>query len=486
MRQQLSHLGGGDWLAGLISLPMLATLDSLTHEAGRLKAAGRLAEALALYRQAAQRFPSNGVALHNLASLLGDLGQHRESADWADRALKTGLDAPETWLVLARAALGCGELDAAGRAYHEVLRRRPHELPAQFEAAQLIWMSTADRDKALQGIELALRQPGADPMLWLVKAQALEFMGDASAALGALALPAAQPGCPVPLLAYAAHLSAQIGNAAAAICFAERGVRAAPSEPGALEALAAARLAAGDALGAERILAPLAERFPENQHVLAMLAVAWRLNGDARYRRLYDYERFVSVRPLGVPRGWSDLPTYVAALAAELKAAHPFRTHPFGHSLRHGSQLPDVLKRSSPALAAFPEAMAGPLHAYLSQIGRGQGPLPGRNTGRAAFAGNWSVWLRPGGYHVDHVHQEGWISSACYIELPGAVAAGGREGWLRLGRPGLALAEELSAEHWIRPEAGLVALFPSYMWHGTESFGGDEPRLTMAFDLVPV
>lgn len=464
---------------------MLTTLDSLTQEAGHLKGAGRVAEALALYRQAAQRFPSNGVALHNLAGLLGDLGQHREAAEWAGRALKTGLDAPETWLVLARAELGRGAVDAANRAYGEVLRRRPNELPAQFEAAQLVWMTTADRGEALRGVEAALRRPDADPMLCLVKAQALEFMGDAPAALAALAASAAQPGCPVPLLAYAAHLAAQIGDPAAAIDFAERGVRAAPAEPGALEALAGARLAAGDAAGAEHLLLRLAERFPGRQHVLAMLAVAWRLQGDARYRTLYDYGRFVGARPLGVPRGWSDLPTYVAALAAELKAAHPFLTHPFGHSLRHGSQLPDVLSRGSPAIAAFPEALAEPLGAYLAQIGRGQGPLPGRNTGRAAFSGNWSVWLRPGGYHVDHVHQEGWISSACYIELPGAVAAGGREGWLRLGRPGLPLAEALAAEHWIRPEVGLVALFPSYMWHGTEPFGGDQPRLTLAFDLVP-
>jgi len=188
---------------------------------------------------------------------------------------------------------------------------------------------------------------------------------------------------------------------------------------------------------------------------------------------------------LRIPRGWADLPSYVAALAAELKAAHPFRTHPFGHSLRHGSQLPDVLARKSPALAAFPEAMAEPLGAYLAQIGCGHGPLPGRNTGRAAFAGNWSVWLQPGGFHVDHVHQEGWISSACYIELPGAVEAGGREGWLRLGRPGLVLANALPAEHWIRPKPGHVALFPSYMWHGTEPFGGQDARLAMAFDFVP-
>lgn len=165
---------------------MNATLDSLTREAGKLKAAARMDDALALYRQAAQRFPSSGVAWHNLAGMLGDLGHNREAAEAARRALKTGLDAPETWLVLARAELGRGELDAARRFYREVLRRRPNTLSAQFESAQLIWMTTGDQVESLRGVEAALRKPGADPMLCLVKAQALEFTGDALAALASL------------------------------------------------------------------------------------------------------------------------------------------------------------------------------------------------------------------------------------------------------------------------------------------------------------
>lgn len=466
---------------------MPSPIDDLAHQADRLKAAGRLHEALALYGQAAAQDPSNGIAWHNVAATLGDLGRHREAAERARQALGTGLDAPETWLVLARAELGDGQLDAAQAAYREVVRRQPDAASAQFELAQLIWMTTGDRTEALRALDAAQRRPGADPMLCLVRAQALEYMGDLPAACAALAVRAQAREAPASLLAYAAHLAAEAGDAAAALALAERAVRAAPSEPGALEALARARLAAGDATGAEAILVALSQQFPDNQHVLALLAVAWRLSGDPRYRALYDYGRFVQAGPLDVPAGWPNLHSYVATLAAELKAAHRFRTHPFGHSLRHGGQLPDVLRHTTPALAAFAEALSGPLAAYLQRLGRAgaQGPLPARNTGRVAIAGSWSVWLRPGGYHVDHVHQEGWISSACYLELPSAVGGGGREGWLRFGRPGLALARALEAEHWVQPEPGLVALFPSYMWHGTEPFGGDEPRLTLAFDLVP-
>jgi hypothetical protein len=39
----------------------------------------------------------------------------------------------------------------------------------------------------------------------------------------------------------------------------------------------------------------------------------------------------------------------------------------------------------------------------------------------------------------------------------------------------------------VRPEPGLLALFPAYLWHGTVPFSGDpdDTRLTIAFDVVP-
>jgi len=30
-----------------------------------------------------------------------------------------------------------------------------------------------------------------------------------------------------------------------------------------------------------------------------------------------------------------------------------------------------------------------------------------------------------------------------------------------------------------------LAVFPSYMWHGTVPFEDTQPRLTIAFDMVP-
>jgi hypothetical protein len=117
--------------------------------------------------------------------------------------------------------------------------------------------------------------------------------------------------------------------------------------------------------------------------------------------------------------------------------------------------------------------------------GQGDDPLRRRNTGAYRIKGAWSVQLQPDGFHADHLHPDGWLSSACYIALPDAVEGAAREGWIQFGRPGIPTAPSLAPQHFIKPEPGLLALFPSCMWHGTVPFSGDQTRLTIAFDVVP-
>jgi hypothetical protein len=139
------------------------------------------------------------------------------------------------------------------------------------------------------------------------------------------------------------------------------------------------------------------------------------------------------------------------------------------------------------SIRAFPQAIDGPIRRYIQAIGDGNDPMRKRNTGRYRISGIWSVRLRPTGFHVSHYHPEGWISSACYLHLPHAVERGG-EGWLKFGEPAFPTHPALNPEYFVRPRPGLLALFPSYMWHGTVPFAGapEDRRLTIAFDVVPV
>jgi hypothetical protein len=101
------------------------------------------------------------------------------------------------------------------------------------------------------------------------------------------------------------------------------------------------------------------------------------------------------------------------------------------------------------------------------------------------FSGSWSVRLRDAGFHVNHVHPQGWISSALYVALP--ASEDGRDphaGWLTLGEPPRGLIPQTLQGRYIEPKPGRLVLFPSWMWHGTVPFPSGE-RLTVAFDVAP-
>ena len=99
-------------LASFVAGPE-AGVQALTADAEALKALDRPEDALAAFGRARDAAPESGVAEHNLAGLLGDLQRYDESEAAVSRAFDKGLDAPETWLVHARALTALGDLDGA-------------------------------------------------------------------------------------------------------------------------------------------------------------------------------------------------------------------------------------------------------------------------------------------------------------------------------------------------------------------------------------
>jgi hypothetical protein len=295
-----------------------------------------------------------------------------------------------------------------------------------------------------------------------------------------------QPNDPKVLVS-AAHLASLTGNPARALSLSRSAVAAAPHGRWSKLSLCESLLAVGDAHAAAETAQALHEAEPLAQDALAYLATAWRLMGDARYGELYDYRSLVVASELDTPRGWSSLSGFLSDLAAVLHRDHVYRSHPFQQSLVDGSQISNLTASEEPVVRGLFEALAGPIERTLRQLGRGEDPLRARNTLAARFRGVWSVRLNPGGgRHISHVHPQGWLSSACYISVPEAVAGSqAKAGWLAFGEPGVATQPPLDAEWFIEPQPGRLVLFPSYMWHGVTPFDGDQSRLSVAFDLLP-
>lgn len=460
-------------------------MNTELSQASALRNQGQLEQAIAIYRRVVDREPANGLALYNLAAALGDMGAFEETLELCDRALAASFDRAETWLVRARALTSLGRFDAARESFEAALERAPNMLVAVYELAQLIWMFGGSCEDTLIPLDAALKRAPANPGLLYTRAKILEFTGHVEAACRAMSeLADARPGDLPPQIA-ASFLNSQSGNPIRGLEYAERAVAIAPMAADSLTAHASACLAVGKPAEAANSALKVRQSQPLDQHAIALLATAWRADGDPRGDELYDYAQFVQTRKISAPEGWGELDAYLSDLAAELTSAHPFSAHPFGQSVRHGSQRQDILRLNSPAIRAFTEAIDPILLNIMDVLGSGADPVRSRNTRRWKSAGAWSVRLSPGGYHHDHVHSKGWLSSAFYVEVPPCVDEGGQAGWLRFGQPGIPVEPGLEAGHLVRPEPGLMAVFPSYMWHGTVPFSGRARRLTIAMDILP-
>jgi hypothetical protein len=59
-----------------------------------------------------------------------------------------------------------------------------------------------------------------------------------------------------------------------------------------------------------------------------------------------------------------------------------------------------------------------------------------------------------------------------------------KSGWLKFGEPRFA-TPGATPERVLQPKPGILALFPSYFWHGTKPIHGSEPRTAISFDVLP-
>ncbi len=225
-----------------------------------------------------------------------------------------------------------------------------------------------------------------------------------------------------------------------------------------------------------------------DQLALAGLCLAYRAQGDSRYGELFDIEKFVRVYPLKIPAGFADAHAFNAALAAELLKLHTTTAEPLDQTLRGGTQTAGLLfLRRLKAIEHVRDQIALAVSDYVNAMAaHADHPLLSRKQADWSFTHSWSCKLRSSGFHTNHVHPMGWISSAYYVSLPDALEdQTTRQGWLKFGESHLGLGDEDRAEHFVKPQVGQLVLFPSYFWHGTVPFESSTDRLTIAFDVVP-
>ncbi len=247
-------------------------------------------------------------------------------------------------------------------------------------------------------------------------------------------------------------------------------------------------LRAGDAMRARQIAEEGIAREPGNQTILAMWGLTLRALGDPREAELNDYEKFVQSFEIEPPEGFSNMQDFNHELNAYLDRLHTDKREFLDQTLRGGTQTLDNLFASG----------HGPVDALRKQIDKAVGiyisrmtadenhPLLKHRRGDFRYTDSWSSRLYDCGFHTNHVHPHGWISSAYYVAVPDAVADdNAREGWIKFGEPHIEMGLKDPIRHAVKPKPGTLVLFPSYTWHGTVPFHSQAARTSIAFDVVP-
>jgi tetratricopeptide (TPR) repeat protein len=250
--------------------------------------------------------------------------------------------------------------------------------------------------------------------------------------------------------------------------------------------LATALCQLGDPRQAERGVARALESDPLNQNALAMRGTCWRLMRDERDEALNSYDEFIQAFNLEPPDGFSDMPSFHAELLPLLNAMHPPTREYLDQSLRGGSQTSEnILEHGHALLEKLRGRIEETVRGYIERLRKDKKhPYLSRAGDRFQFSGSWSSRLRDSGFHINHLHPAGWISSCYYVDLPPAVNdQQGQQGWIKFGQPSFDVG--LAPRRTIQPAVGRLVLFPSYMWHGTIPFRDQHPRTTIAFDVLP-
>ena len=166
-------------------------------------------------------------------------------------------------------------------------------------------------------------------------------------------------------------------------------------------------------------------------------------------------------------------------LAEEAKQASVGRSNIGGWHSR-----PDFLKRSEPAVGALTTWI---IWAVSKMVAATAGPDVFKGT---LYASAWATICRAGVYHAPHSHPDSAWSGVYYVDagtsnpeypLSGVLEfLDPRTGAEAVTAPGDPYGEAVR----VQPEAGLLVVFPSWLYHWVHPYVGQTPRIAVSFNAT--
>ena len=432
-----------------------AILDAAPDDADALNCYGillmqstQVESALAIFRRAAELLPEQAGIQSNLARAALAVGDPATALSAAERAIANGGGNVGTWQLLGNALKEMNRIDDAIAAFNNGRVHYPEDFQLHYNVAisELIAGRADDAEKTFR--DLIARRP-KQPQAWLGLGNALSALsrlGEAEEAYRRVLND-------MPMLAQ---------------CWINLGMVLLRDQrrPEALEAFR-------QALSLK----------PANQSALAALSAV--SPDDAA--TLLDFDTILIEQAL--PAAAANPSGFNAALAAEILAQPVQQKDPVHKTTRGGFQTGNLVLCNTPALAAFIAALRIELQQRIDTMAQRYAakkhPLAGSRPDRWRL-NLWATVLEQEGHQEPHLHPAGWLSGVYYVALP-AVDGNSQAGWIELGRPPsvMQLAESPVVEL-RQPKAGSMLTFPSYLHHRTLPHASEQPRISLAFDVIPL
>lgn len=228
---------------------------------------------------------------------------------------------------------------------------------------------------------------------------------------------------------------------------------------------------------------------PMSSQALAFKALA--LNAaqeDDQAKFFFDFDRLIRKSMIAPPANFASLESYNTTLAQYVKSRPDLHYEPVNNTTRGGWQSLDLTRDAtpSPLLDYLRRMIDAAVEDYAQSITAVE-HLPFRRARPQQWSlVMWTTVLQAGGFQEPHIHSDGWLSGVYYVQTPVQTAGSAAgAGVIEFGRGPASIPLAAGPVLTLSPQAGMMLLFPSYMYHSTRPHEGEQERISIAFDIVP-
>lgn len=453
---------------------------------------GRTGEAIESFRAAVEADPEYGNAHFNLGTMLLARHQHNEAARVLARAAELQPDLAEAHLKLGVAYKSLGRHGQAIEALERAAELKPgfadaysslgnvHAAIGELEKAEAAYRQAVDTDPGAHAAHFnlgnVLGRLGKRPDAIASYERALEIEPGFADAQGNLA-----------------EALFEAGERERAFGIFRQAIEAHPAEAVLHWMFASSLLKAGELDAALEAVDAGLEAVPGSTRNLSLKAAVLTARGEGEAAHaLVDFDRFIEAERIGQVPGFDSVQAFNAAFRDHIESHPTLFGNPTHHATRHGKHTGELLQEPKGPVAALEKIIMEKGEAYRRKITGGPAhPFLAAPPQRFTLT-VWAVVLSARGYQTAHIHPDAWLSGVYYAQVPESITKEDEShaGWIAFAETAAMLDGKPdtlkgNGARLIRPEEGLMVLFPSYFYHGTIPLETDETRISVAFDLMP-